>query len=145
MDFLRDNGVLILAFLLSGGYLFFSFMRKNSKTALTPAQAVSKLNREKAVVVDLRVPETFEVGHLSGAKNLPMKKLKTEGVSGLPKNKALPIILVCATGGISGKAIPYLTKEGYENVFTLSGGIGAWIKEDFPIDRKPLMPAKKAK
>lgn len=145
MEFLKQNWALILAFVLSGGYLLLSFMRKNSSTALTPAQAVNKINREKAIIVDLRAPETFEVGHLVGARNLPMNKLKTEGISGLPKNKSLPVILICATGAIANKAVPYFTKEGYESVFVLSGGIGAWIKEDFPIERKPSAPEKKEK
>lgn len=142
MEFLMINKWLILAFLLSGGYLLLSVLRKGSGNPLTPAEAVSKINREKAIVVDIRNPETFEVGHLVGSRNLPLSKLKTDGVSGLPKNKSLPLILVCATGATAKGAAAYFKKEGYENVFVLAGGIGAWIKEEFPIE-KTLTPEEK--
>lgn len=144
MEFLMINKWLILAFLLSGGYLLLSVLRKGSGNPLTPAEAVSKINREKAIVVDIRNPETFEVGHLVGSRNLPLSKLKTDGVSGLPKNKSLPLILVCATGATAKGAAAYFKKEGYENVFVLAGGIGAWIKEEFPIEKKLTPEEKKA-
>lgn len=103
---------------------------------ITPVEAVGKINREKAIIVDLRESETYDAGHLVGARNLPASKIKEDGIKGLPKNKAFPVILVCASGVTARKYAKTFRDEGYENVFVLDGGIGGWVKAEFPIERK---------
>ena len=61
--------------------------------ALTPAQAVHLINREKAVVIDVCEAEEFAAGHVGGAKNVPLSQLE-ERLPGVAKNKAVPVVLV---------------------------------------------------
>ena len=55
------------------------------------------INRERAVVVDVREPEEFAAGHVTGAKNVPLNQLE-EKLAAAVKNKTVPLLLVCATG-----------------------------------------------
>jgi rhodanese-related sulfurtransferase len=47
------------------------------------------------------------------------------------KNKVL--LTVCDNGSLSGKAASLLRKAGYENVFSLRGGLGTWRAENLPL------------
>ena len=64
---------------------------------VTPAQAVQLINKQKAQVIDVCEPAEFAAAHVTGAKNIPLGQLG-EG-KGLPSNKAIPLVVVCATGG----------------------------------------------
>ena len=133
--------MLILVAVLSGGYLLAGAFRK-SGAGIGPALAVQWINHEKAVVVDTRPPEKFEAGHVVNARNLPLEKLNEDGVSGLPGNKTLPVILVCDTGYSAQKAVPVFKKAGYENVHVLAGGLNAWIKAELPLEVGPASKGK---
>lgn len=67
-------------------------------------------------------------------KNIPVDRLATD----LPlqvKNKALPLLFVCASGIRSGKAATAAIKLGYEKVYTLRGGMGAWRSANLPVEK----------
>jgi rhodanese-related sulfurtransferase len=69
------------------------------------------MNREKAVVLDIREATEFAAGHIAAARNAPLAQL--EGSRELPANKTLPVIVVCATGARSGGAAARLRKLGH--------------------------------
>ena len=92
------------------------------------------MNREKAVVVDVCDATEFAGGHVIGAKNLPLGDLEVK-LPGAVKNKATPVILVCATGARSNRALAIAKKLGYENAHSLSGGMGAWRAASLPVEK----------
>jgi len=51
------------------------------------------------------------------------------------KNKANPVIFVCASGARSNRAVAVAKKLGYENAQSLSGGMGAWREANMPIEK----------
>ena len=132
MNFLIDNWYLILLVLGSGAMLMMPAMKSMGGGTLTPANAVALINREKAVVVDVSEPDAFAAGHVTGAKNIPLAQLE-ERLPGAVKNKALPLILVCASGKRGQGAVATATKLGYTNVQALAGGMQAWRKADMPV------------
>ena len=87
MEFITQNWMLIFVVICSGAYLLLSTMKKAAGSGIAAVDVLQKINREKAIVVDLRNEEAFNAGHIIGARNLPFDKLKADGVSGLPKNK----------------------------------------------------------
>ena len=97
MKFIVDNWMLILIALSSGGMLAWPLIRGTGAGALTAQGAVQLINRERAVVVDVRDPEEFAAGHMTGAKNVPLDQLEAK-LATTVKNKGLPLLLVCATG-----------------------------------------------
>ncbi len=99
---------------------------------LTPQLVTHLMNREMAVVVDLREPNSFLDGHIIGAVNVPISGWDT-AVKKLQPHRSKPIIVVDAMGQ---KAQAYATKlkqAGFENVKILGGGLNAWKNAKLPI------------
>lgn len=121
--------------LASGGMLIWPLIAGGmSAGTLNAAGAVQLINREKAVVVDVCEPAEFAAGHVTGAKNVPLGELETK-LSGAVKNKTLPLILVCASGARSGRAVAIAKKLGYEQAQSLGGGLKAWKEANLPVER----------
>lgn len=97
-----------------------------------PAQLTGLINRDNALVVDLRTPGEFEKGHIAGAKNVQPNKFDPENKQ-LAAAKALPVVLVCRVGQTAGTLAKRLHKAGFANVSVLEGGIQAWQGADLPL------------
>ena len=135
MKFLIDDWMLISIALASGGMLVWPMMAGGVRAgAVNATGAVQLINREKAVVVDVRDAAEFAAGHVTGAKSIPLDDLEAKLPSAL-KNKALPLILVCASGARSGRAVAIAKKLGYEQAQSLGGGLKAWKDANLPIEK----------
>ena len=99
---------------------------------LQPAGLTALVNRDNALVVDLRPAADFGKGHIPGAKNVQMSQFDPENRA-LAAAKSLPVVLVCKAGQTSGDAAKRLKKAGFEKVFVLDGGIGAWQQAGLPL------------
>ena len=134
MNFLIDNWYLIVLALGSGALLVMPAMKSIGGGTLSPANAVLLINREKATVVDVSEPDEFSKGHITDAKNVPMAQLE-ERLPTTVKNKALPLILVCAQGQRAQRAVAVATKLGYTNAQAISGGLKGWRAADLPVQK----------
>ncbi|MCJ7798174.1 MAG: rhodanese-like domain-containing protein [Polaromonas sp.] len=135
MKFLIDNWMLISVALASGGMLVWPMIAGGMNAgALTAGGAVQLINREKAVVVDVCSTTEFAAGHVVGAKNVPLDELESR-LPGVVKNKALPVILVCASGARSSRAVAIAKKLGYEQAQSLGGGLKAWKEANLPVEK----------
>ena len=92
------------------------------------------MNREKAVVIDVSEPSEFAAGHVIGAKNLPLADLEAK-LPAAVKNKATPVIMVCANGAKSNRAVAIAKKLGYADAQSLTGGMGAWRTASLPVEK----------
>ena len=92
------------------------------------------MNHEKAVVIDVCEPNEFAQGHVVGARNVPLGLLDKQ-LEATVKNKQLPLILVCASGMRSKRAVATAKKLGYENAYSLAGGMGAWRGANMPVGK----------
>jgi rhodanese-related sulfurtransferase len=135
VKFLIDNWMLISIAIASGGMLFWPLVAGGMNAgALNAAGAVQLINRERAVVIDVCEPAEFAAGHVGGAKNIPLADLEAK-LPGAVKNKALPLILVCASGARSGRAVAIAKKLGYEQAQSLGGGLKAWKEANLPVEK----------
>ncbi|MEN9383435.1 MAG: Thiosulfate sulfurtransferase PspE precursor [Pseudomonadota bacterium] len=135
MTFFIDNWMLFLVALSSGGMLLWPVLTKSGGAAgVNPSEAVQLMNREKAVVVDVCSAEEFATGHVAGAKNIPLGELEAK-LPGAVKNKQTPVILVCASGVRSSRAVGVAKKLGFEKAFSLTGGMGAWRGASLPVQK----------
>ena len=134
MNFVVENWSLFLIALVSGGMLMWPVLSKGGGGGLSPTDAVMLMNREKAVVVDVCQPDEFASGHVAGAKNIPLADLEAK-LAGAIKNKATPVILVCASGMRSGRAVATATKLGFERAKSMSGGMRAWREAGLPVEK----------
>lgn len=135
MSFFIENWILIAVALGSGAMLMFPALTAGGGAhSLNPAQAVQLMNREKAAVIDVCTADEFASGHVVGAKNIPLTELEAK-LTGAVKNKATPVILVCASGMRSSRAVAIAKKLGYEKSHSLAGGMGAWRTASLPIEK----------
>jgi len=134
VKFIIDNWFLFVAALASGGLLLWPALSRNMGSAKVSAtEAVMLINREKAVLIDVSEPAEYAAGHAAGAKNVPLAGL--ESSSDLPKNKALPLVVLCPTGARASRAVTILHKLGYANCRALAGGLAAWRDANLPVER----------
>ena len=135
MTFLIDNWMIFTVALVSGGLLLWPMVTQGGLGGgLTPTDAVQLINREKAVVVDVCSPAEYAAGHVQGARHIPLDELEAK-LPGVVKNKATPVILVCASGMRSGRAQGVARKLGYEKAVSLAGGLSAWRAANLPVEK----------
>jgi rhodanese-related sulfurtransferase len=134
VKFIVDNWILILAAFASGAMLVWPMVNKGSfGGAVSANDAVRLINQEKAVLIDVCEPSEYAAGHAAGARNVPLSALGS--AKGLPTNKALPLVLLCATGARSSRAAAQLRKAGFASVHPLAGGTAAWREASLPIEK----------
>ncbi len=97
-----------------------------------PAQLTALINRDNALVVDLRPTADFDKGHIAGAKNVQISQFDPENKQLAPA-KSLPVVLVCKAGESAEGAAKRLRKAGFGNVSVLEGGVQAWQAADLPL------------
>jgi len=134
IEFVTANWMLILIALSSGGMLAWPLIRGSGAGTLTAQGAVQLINRERAVLVDVREPEEFATGHMIGAKNVPLNQLD-EKLASTVKNKTVPLLLVCATGARAQRAVAMAKKLGYEQAQAVAGGLKAWKEANLPVEK----------
>jgi rhodanese-related sulfurtransferase len=134
VKFLIDNWMLIAVALASGGMLLWPALKGVSAGGVSTAEAVQLINRERAVVVDVCETEEFAAGHVGGAKNVPVGQLE-QRLPEVVKNKTVPLILVCATGARSNRALAVAKKLGYDKAQVLAGGLKAWKDANLPVEK----------
>ena len=98
-------------------------------------EAVQLINRQDAVVVDVRDTGEFESGHVASAKHVPERQV-SERLKDLEKFKSLPIIVICRSGMRSSVAVQVLRRSGFDQAVNLRGGIGAWEQAGMPLEKR---------
>ncbi len=135
MEFIQQNLLLVAAAIISGTLLLLSFLRNaNGRNALTTTQATLLINREDALVIDVRENNEYADGHLPESRNIPFSQLETR-LDDLAGHKESPLILVCQSGARSGDACKKLEKLGFAKTHNLSGGIAAWRTAGLPLKK----------
>ena len=133
MKFIVENWYLIVLALVSGALLAVP-MLKGAAGGLTAANAVQLINREKAVLIDVCGADEYAAGHAGGAKSVPLGELESR-LPNVVKNKAIPVVMMCASGARASRAAAQLRKTGYASVSTLAGGNAAWREASLPIEK----------
>ncbi len=134
MDFLQQNYLTVILALVSlSGFIFFS-LKKPPQNVIPAAQATLLINRENAVIIDVRSSNEYVAGHLPESHNIDLMNFE-ERQADLKKWHTKPIILVCQSGKRALTALAKLEKEGFPRVYCLDGGISAWIADGMPIKK----------
>lgn len=116
--------VLIVAFIINEG--------KQGGAAISPSNLVTLVNREGAVIIDVRDGKEFGNGHIAGAVNVPASSIDSR-IGDLLAYKEKPVVLVCKMGQHAGAAGRKLKAQGFENVRRLSGGMAEWTASNLPV------------
>ncbi|KXO08126.1 MULTISPECIES: rhodanese-like domain-containing protein [Marinobacter] len=104
-------------------------------TKISAQGAVTLINKDEAVVVDIRDRKEFGEGRITGSINIPLNSLKSRA-NELSKFKDKQIIVADKMGQHSAMAVKQLNAEGYTNVVRLNGGITDWRASNLPLVKK---------
>jgi len=91
-----------------------------------PAALKQSLDRNEALVIDVREPGEFAREHIAGAQSFPLSSFDP---SRLPRDRR--IVLCCQTGTRSSHALAQLEAAGLHDVAHLDGGLSAWKAAHF--------------
>jgi rhodanese-related sulfurtransferase len=115
-------------------YSFLSPMLSKTKR-VNNHQATLLINKEDAIVLDIRAAKDFKAGHIIGSKQLKPEEIREGKFTKLEKNKEQPIIVVCAMGNLAAGTASKMVKAGFPNVYVLSGGMSAWQGASLPLSK----------
>ncbi len=137
IDFAGNNPLLILGFI---AVLAFTIKLEISRLTrkykqVNVNQAVMLLNKDNAVVVDVREDKEITSGIIKGAKHITLSQM-SQKIGELNKSKQAPVLVYCRSGSRSGHACNQLTKAGFEDVSNLTGGIMAWESANLPLSKR---------
>ncbi|MBL7636061.1 rhodanese-like domain-containing protein [Atlantibacter hermannii] len=137
MQFVGRHPILSIAWVaLLGAVLFTTFKSLTSKVkVISRGEATRLINKEDAVVVDIRQRDDFRKGHIASALNVLPNEIKANNTGELDKHKAQPIIVVDGNGMSAQESANALMKAGFERVFVLKDGVAGWSGENLPLVR----------
>ncbi|EOB3448458.1 rhodanese-like domain-containing protein [Enterococcus faecalis] len=116
------NGILLVIVLaMVFNELYLKIMVKRSAKMLTEEEF--KETMRKAQVIDVREKDTFDAGHILGARSMPYSMLKTT-IGSLRKDQ--PVYLYDQKKALSIRAANLLRKNGYTDIYILKGGYDCW-------------------
>jgi rhodanese-related sulfurtransferase len=130
------NMALFGAAVVSGAMLIWPLVGKLMRPGreIGPAEAVQLINRRDAVVLDVRDAAEYKSGHITNARHVPEAELDARAKD-LEKMKSKPIIVSCARGNRSAGVAGRLRKLGFNEVFSLRGGLSAWQQASMPLEK----------
>jgi rhodanese-related sulfurtransferase len=136
MQFIQNNWPLVLVLIVSGGMLVWPLVQRRLSSAreIGALAATQLINRQNAVVLDLRETKEYEGGRVPNAVHIPLSQLARRSQE-LAKFTARPVIAYCDRGNRSRMAVSQLTKLGFTEVFTLHGGLRAWSEAGMPLEK----------
>lgn len=135
MNFIQNNLLLIAVAFVSGAMLIWPLVRRGSGGPwVTTLQATHMINREDALVIDVRDAAEYAKGHILGARSAPLADLERR-LGELAKFKARPVIVNCESGNRSTNAIAILRRNGFAKVYNLAGGLAAWQQAGLPVEK----------
>jgi rhodanese-related sulfurtransferase len=109
----------------------FSDVTRKYKLISAP-KTIELINREDAVLIDTRNQADFKSGHISDAILIPLPDIK-DSADKLKKYEGRPLIFYCKSGTRSDEACKLLSKQGFTNIYAISGGIQAWQDANMPL------------
>ena len=86
--------------------------------------------RADLFLLDVRTPGEYQQARLDGARLIPIDQF-VKRLAEVPKDR--PVLVYCAVGSRSAQVVNYLARQGYPEIYNLSGGIYAWAQKGLPV------------
>ena len=106
------------------------FKKRDAHREIGPAELDAMLKDGKALLIDVREVDEFRSGHIPGAINLPLSGFSPRNI---PDPEGRTVVLQCAGGKRSGKALDQCAAAQSVIDTPLAGGIGAWKDAGMPV------------
>lgn len=137
MEFAASNLMLVAALAVIATLIIKTEigLKLSSIPQLNTNEAVRLMNGDDVVILDVRESSEYSSGHIRDSIHIPMSAL-VKRLNELDKHKNKQILAVCRSGSRSNGACRTLSKQGFENVSNLAGGIMSWSNANLPVTKK---------
>lgn len=137
IEFVGNHYILSSAWVALAVMLVYSFVSNQFSPVkeLSTHDATQLINKQDAIVLDIRPPAEFKKGHILGARQLKQENINQGDFKALEKSKDKPIIVVCAMGMTSKRTAMQMLKAGFAQVTVLKGGMNAWQGASLPVTK----------
>lgn len=134
-EFVTNHTLLVMAFVAILVMLVSGEIRQRVSgiKEIGPADATRMLNHDNAIMVDMRDSKDYHEGHIVNALHVPASDEDSTGK--LDKYRKRPLIVYCQRGQRSTALCNKLSKQGFESVYNLKGGVLGWQKAELPLSR----------
>ena len=131
LEFIGNHPILVGLFFALLVALIITERRKGGES-VTAQVLVRLVNKDDAIVIDLRDKNEFAAGHIAGAVNLPYASYANRSEE-LNVYKNRPVVLVCKIGQHSSAIGSKLLAAGFADVKRLVGGMTEWQGANLPV------------
>jgi thioredoxin 1 len=116
--------------------MFLAACSKNKEEiVLSPAEFQAKYKETaNAILLDVRTPGEIAIDRIENSRSIVFNDSFADNIGNLEHQ---PLFVYCASGKRSAKAAAILRNKGYEKVYELEGGLGAWKEAALPVDSSP--------
>jgi len=125
----------LILFLLAAAGLFSCSNQQQAQAAAQSSIEVKKLTAtefsdkikksENATILDVRSADEYKEGHISDSKNIDWNSSEFKSqATALDKSK--PLFVYCLSGARSAAAAEYFSKNGFNQIYELDGGMLKW-------------------
>lgn len=137
IDFSLRHWELWLAFFVVLGLLlaFELHIKLMSAPAVSVQQAIFLMNREDAVLLDVRDASSFLKEHITTSVNIPFSELTTT-LKQLDPYRGRPIIINYGQGQAHHRVARLLKNAGFTKLYHLKGGLISWKSANLPLAKK---------
>lgn len=138
IDFFSNNPMLSIAWVVIAAMLISSVI----KDKLSPVKNINVqdatllINKQNAVVVDIRSADEFKKGHIVNAKHITLSQIEEGKLTEIENHKQTPIIIVCESGARGESASNKLVKAGFTQVNNLFSGMSGWASASLPTTKR---------
>lgn len=137
IEFAGNNLILVAALVVITALILKTEIgaRLNKIPQLNVNEAVRLMNDDDVVVLDVRESKEYSSGHIRDSVHIPMASL-SKRLNEIEKYKTKKVLAYCRSGQRSNHACRMLSKQGFENVSNMSGGIISWSNANLPVSKK---------
>ena len=132
-NFISNNPVLFLLFFVILGFIIFNEYKTLTQKFknITPQDAVFLINKD-AFILDVRESTELNQGTIKDSKHINFSSVETS-LDSIKKYSSKPTIVYCKSGVRSATISNILSKNNFNEVYSMKGGFEAWVSDNLPV------------
>lgn len=131
-QFIVQNALLIIIAVIAAVSLAMPLINtRRFGPMVSSEQAVSLINKQNALVVDVRAQKDFKRVRIANSVNIPANEIQNR-LGELSKDRT--IIVVDNSGNMSAAASKLLRGVGFTKIYVLDSGLVGWMRDKLPLE-----------
>jgi len=132
-NFISNNPVLFILFFVILAFILFNEYKTITQKFkdISPQDAVFLINKD-AFILDVRESSELSQGAIKNSKHINFSTVESS-IDSIKKYSDKPTIVYCKSGIRSSAVSNILTKNDFQEVYSMKGGFEAWVQDNLPV------------